>query len=166
MKRAKSQVIRAVRVGFMSLCMDDHLLSEVQVIIKNREQTKNIRWDYIGKYTSEKRKESLKYWWKKRKKKKWKIPNPAYWERLNQSTQTSLRRNFYWSFSPSNEQSSNFYSNQGLDFQYQKENDQECTVKNPALKSLGRWNEEGMRREWEVANNRAKVAFLVMEPPR
>ena len=146
--------------------MDDLLLSEVQVIVKNREQTKNIRWDYIGTYTSEKRKESLKYRWKRRKKKKWKIPNPASWERLNQITQTSLRRNFYWSFSPSNEQSSNFYSNQGLDFQYQKENDQECTVKNPALKSLGRWNEEGMRREWEVANNRAKVAFLVMELPR
>ena len=147
--------------------MDDLLLSEVQVIVKNREQTKNIRWDYIGTYTSEKRKESLKYRWKRRKKKKkWKIPNPAYWERLNQITQTSLRRNFYWSFSPSNEQSSNFYSNQGLDFQYQKENDQECTVKNPALKSLGRWNEEGMRREWEVANNRAKEAFLVMELPR
>ena len=145
--------------------MDDLLLSEVQVIVKNREQTKNIRWDYIGTYTSEKRKESLKYRWKKERKKKWKIPNPASWERLNQSTQTSLRRTFYWSFSPSNEQSSNFYSNQGLDFQYQKENDQECTVKNPALKSLGRWNEEGMRREWEVANNRAKVAFLVMEPP-
>ena len=146
--------------------MDDLLLSEVQVIVKNREQTKNIRWDYIGTYTSEKRKESLKYRWKRRKKKKWKIPNPAYGERMNQITQTSLRRNFYWSFSPSNEQSSNFYSNQGLDFQYQKENDQECTVKNPALKSLGRWNEEGMRREWEVANNRAKVAFLVMELPR
>ena len=77
MKRAKPQVIRAVRVGFMSLCMDDLLLSEVQVIIKNREQTKNIRWDYIGKYTSEKRKESLKYWWKKRKKKKMKNTEPS-----------------------------------------------------------------------------------------
>ena len=148
--------------------MDDLLLSEVQLIVKTREQTKNIRWDYIGKYTSEKRKELLKYCWRKKKKrkKKRKILNPASWERLNQSTQTSLRRTFYWSFSPSNEQSSNFYSNQGLDFQYQKENDQECTVKNPALKSLGRWNEQGMRREWEVANNRAKVAFLVMELPR
>ena len=50
--------------------MDDLLLSEVQVMVKNREQTKNIRWDYIGTYTSEKRKESLKYRWKKRKKKK------------------------------------------------------------------------------------------------
>ena len=99
------------------------------------------------------------YWNIVEKKKKRKILNPASWERLNQSTQTSLRRTFYWSFSPSNEQSTNFYSNQGLDFQYEKENDQECTVKNPALKSLGRWNEEGMRREWVVANNRAKVAF-------
>ena len=41
-------------------------------------------------------------------------------------------------FSPSKEQSIDFYSNQGLYFQYQKENDQECTVRNPALKSLGR----------------------------
>ena len=49
--------------------MDDLLLSEVQVIVKNREQTKNIRWDYIGTYTSEKRKESLKYRWKKERKK-------------------------------------------------------------------------------------------------
>ena len=58
---------------------------------------------------------------------------------MNQTTQTSLRRNFYWPFSPSKEQSINFSSsNQGLDFQYQKENDQEYTVKNPALKSLGR----------------------------
>ena len=47
--------------------------------------------------------------------------------------------------SPSKEQSINFSSSkQGLDFQYQNENDQEYTVKNPALKSLGRWNEEGM----------------------
>ena len=144
--------------------MDDLLLSEVQqVILKNREQTKNIWWDYFRKT---KRIIKILVKKKKKKKKKRKILNPASWERLKQSTQTSLRRTFYWSFSPSNEQSSNFYSNQGLDFQYQKENDQECTVKNPALKSLGRWNEEGMRREWEVANNRAKVAFLVMEPPR
>ena len=50
--------------------MDDLLLSELQVIVKNREQTKNIRWDYIGKYTSEKRKELLKYCWKKKKKEK------------------------------------------------------------------------------------------------
>ena len=69
MKRAKPQVIRAVRVGFMSLCMDDLLLSEVQVIIKNREQTKNIRWDYIGTYTSEKRR-IIKISVKKKKEKK------------------------------------------------------------------------------------------------
>ena len=50
--------------------MDDLLFSEVQVIVKNREQSKTIRWDYIGKYTSEKRKELLKYCWKKKKKKK------------------------------------------------------------------------------------------------
>ena len=50
--------------------MDDLLLSEVQVIVKNREQTKNIRWDYIGKYTSEKRKELLKYCWRKKKEKR------------------------------------------------------------------------------------------------
>ena len=142
--------------------MDDLLLSEVQVIVKNREQTKKYTVGIYWEVYFRKTKGIIKILLKKKKKKKRKIPNPAYWERLNQSTQTSLRRTFYWSFSPSNEQSSNFYSNQGLDFQYQKENDWECT----ALKSLGRWNEEGMRREWEVANNRAKVAFLVMEPPR
>ena len=49
--------------------MDDLLLSEVQVLVKNREQIKNIRWEYIGKYTSEKRKELLKYCWKKKKRK-------------------------------------------------------------------------------------------------
>ena len=70
MKRAKPQVIRVVRVGFRSLWMTLVLLSEVQIIVKNREQTKNIRWDYIGKYTSEKRKELLKYWWKKKERKK------------------------------------------------------------------------------------------------
>ena len=61
--------------------MDDLLLSEVQVIVKNREQTKNIRWDYIGKYTSEKRKEALKYWWKKKKRKEkyWTQPLEKDW---------------------------------------------------------------------------------------
>ena len=54
--------------------MDDLLLSEVQIIVKNREQSKNIGWDYIGKYTSEKRKELLNYWWKKKKRK---ILSPA-----------------------------------------------------------------------------------------
>ena len=59
--------------------MDDLLLSEVQIIVKNREQSKNIRWDYIGKYTSEKRKELLNYWWKKKKEKYW---TQRYWERI------------------------------------------------------------------------------------
>ena len=59
--------------------MDDLLLSEVQIIVKNREQSKNIRWDYIGKYTSEKRKELLNYWWKKKKEKYW---AQRYWERI------------------------------------------------------------------------------------
>ena len=49
--------------------MDDLLLSEVQVIVKNREQTKNIRWDYIGTYTSEKRR-IIKISVKKKKEKK------------------------------------------------------------------------------------------------
>ena len=79
MKRAKPQVIRVVRVGFRSLWMALVLLSEVQIIVKNREQTKNIRWDYIGKYTSGKRKELLKYGEKKKKerKKERKLLNPA-----------------------------------------------------------------------------------------
>ena len=50
--------------------MDDLLLSEVQIIEKNREQTKKIQWGYIGKYTSEKRKELSKYRLKKKKKRK------------------------------------------------------------------------------------------------
>ena len=59
--------------------MDDLLLSEVQIIVKNREQSNNIRWNYIGKYTSEKRKELLNYWWKKKKEKYW---TQRYWERI------------------------------------------------------------------------------------
>ena len=59
--------------------MDDLLLSEVQIVVKNREQSNNIRWDYIGKYTSEKRKELLNYWWKKKKEKYW---TQRYWERI------------------------------------------------------------------------------------
>ena len=71
-----------------------------------------------------------------KKKKKKKNTEPSG---MNQITLTSLRRNFYWPFSPSKEQRIKFSSsNQSLDFQYQKENDQEYTVKNPALKSLGR----------------------------
>ena len=59
--------------------MDDLLLSEVQIIVKNREQSNNIQWNYIGKYTSEKRKELLNYWWKKKKEKYW---TQRYWERI------------------------------------------------------------------------------------
>ena len=51
MKHAKP-VLCAVRVGFMYI-MDDLLLSEVQIIEKNREQTKNttgLYWEvYIRK---------------------------------------------------------------------------------------------------------------------
>ena len=47
--------------------MDDLLFSEVQIIHS----------DYIGKYTSEKRKESLKYGPKKRKKKEKKNTEPS-----------------------------------------------------------------------------------------
>ena len=103
---------------------------------------------------------------KKKKEKKMKNTEPSVLRKIESNHANVVTQEFLLVVSPSNEQSSNFYSNQSLDFQYQKENDQECTVKNPALKSLGRWNEEGMRREWEVANNRAKVAFLVMELPR
>ena len=46
--------------------MDDLLLYEVQIIEKNREKTKKIQWDYIGKYTSEKRKELSKILVKKK----------------------------------------------------------------------------------------------------
>ena len=96
------------------------------------------------------------------KKKKRKILKLAFSGRLNQITQKSLSRNFYWPFLPNKEQNINFYSIQGLDFQYQKENDQECTARNPALKSL---RVDEMRREWEIAK-RAKVTFLVTEPQR
>ena len=73
--------------------------------------------------------------------------NPAYWERLNEITQTLLRSFLFFVFAiflPAKNKEIDFYSNQGLYLQYQKENDQECTVRNSALKSLGRWNEEGM----------------------
>ena len=70
--------------------MDDLLLSEFQVIVKNREQTKNIRWDYIGKYTSEKRKELLKYCWKKKKKRKEK-----YWTQRLEKDWINARKRRY-----------------------------------------------------------------------
>ena len=108
---------------------------------------KKIQWGYIGKYTSEKRKELSKYRLKKKKKEK-KYWSQRFEEDWIKSREKSLRTNFYWPFLPNKEQSINFYSNQGLYSQYQKENDQECTSRNPALKSLGRWNEEGMGGNW------------------
>ena len=139
-ERAKpqwTQVICAVRVGFMSLRRwPSPFWSSDLYYWKELWTNKKIQWDYTRKYTSEKQNELLKYWYKK------------HWtQRIEKDwiTQTLLRSFFFFRhFSPSKEQSIDFYSNQGLYFQYQKENDQECTVRNPALKSLGRWNEEGM----------------------
>ena len=127
--------------------MDDLLLSEVQIIEKNkknREQTKKYNGVILGSIHP-KNERNYKIIGKKKKKKK---KEEKYWsqrfeEDWIKSGEKSLPRNFYWPFLPNKEQSSNFYSNKGLDFQYLKENDQECTVKNPALKSLGRWNEKG-----------------------
>ena len=59
--------------------MDDLRFSEVQIIVKNREQTKNIQWDYSGKYTSEKRNELLNIGEKKKERK---ILNPAVLRRI------------------------------------------------------------------------------------
>ena len=87
--------------------MDDLLLSEVQIIEKNREQTKKIQWGYIGKYTSEKRKELSKYRLKKKKKEE-KYWSQRFEEDWIKSREKSLRRNFYWPFLPNKEQSSNF----------------------------------------------------------
>ena len=127
--------------GRFLVIMDDLLLSEVQIIEKNREQTKKYNGVILGSILPKNERNYQNIG----KKKGRKILKPAFWGRLNQVTQKSLRRNFYWPFLPNKEQSIiNFYSNQGLYFQYQKENDQECTVRNPALKSLGRWNEKGM----------------------
>ena len=122
--------------------MDDLLLSEVQIIEKNREQTKKYNGVILGSIhpKNERNYQNIG----KKKKKEEKYWSQRFEEDWIKSREKSLRRNFYWPFLPNKEQSTNFYSNQGLDFQYQKENDQECTVKNPALKSLGRWNEEGM----------------------
>ena len=47
MKRAKPQVIREVRIGFLVI-MDDLLLSEVQITEKNREQTKKYSGIILG----------------------------------------------------------------------------------------------------------------------
>ena len=96
MKRAKPQVIKVVRVGFRSLSMTLVLLSEVQIIVKNREQTKNIRWDYIGKYTSGKRKELLKYGEKKKKKKKErkKITEPSVERKIESNHANGVTQEF------------------------------------------------------------------------
>ena len=121
--------------------MDDLLLSEVQIIEKNREQTKKYNGVILGSIHPKNERNYQNIGKKKKEEKYW---SQRFEEDWIKSREKSLRRNFYWPFLPNKEQSTNFYSNQGLDFQYQKENDQECTVKNPALKSLGRWNEEGM----------------------
>ena len=142
MKHAKP-VLCAVRVGFMYI-MDDILLSEVQIIEKNREQTKKYNGVILESIHPKNERNYQNIGKKKKKKKEEKYWSQRFEEDWIKSREKSLRRNFYWPFLPNKEQSTNFYSNQGLDFQYQKENDQECTVKNPALKSLGRWNEEGM----------------------
>ena len=126
--------------GRFHVIMDDLLLSEVQIIEKNREQTKNTTGLYWEVYIR-KTKGIIKISGKKKEEKYW---SQRFEEDWIESREKSLRRNFYWPFLPNKEQSSNFYSNQGLYFQYQRENDQECTVKNPALKSLGRWNEKEM----------------------
>ena len=142
MKHAKP-VLCAVRVGFMSLWMTFSFLKFrlLKRIVNKQKNTMGLYWEVYIRKT----KGIIKISVKKKKKKGRKILKPAFWGRLNlKSREKSLRRNFYWPFLPNLEQSTNFYSNQGLDFQYQKENDQEYTVKNPALKSLGRWNEEGM----------------------
>ena len=126
--------------GRFHVIMDDLLLSEVQIIEKNREQTKNTTGLYWEVYIR-KTKGIIKISGKKKEEKYW---SQRFEEDWIESREKSLRRNFYWPFLPNKEQSTYFYSNQGLYFQYQKENDQECTVRNPALKSLGRWNEKGM----------------------
>ena len=77
---------------------------------------------------------------KKKKKKKEK-----YWtQRIEKDWLKSRKRRYagisIGHFLQAKNKALTFYSNQALDFQYQKENDQECT----ALKSLGRWNEEGI----------------------
>ena len=125
--------------------MDDLLLSEVQIIVKNlkkkTKQNKTKQKYTVGLYWEvyfRKTEGTIKILVEK------KNTEPSVLRKIEKITQTSLRRNFYWPLSLSKEESIKFYSNQGLDFQYQKENDQACTVKNPALKSLVRWNEEGM----------------------
>ena len=77
--------------------MDDLRLSEVHIIVKNREQTKNIQWDYIGKYTSEKRGNYQNIGEKKRKKntepsgieKDWVDETRREWEVANKSAKVT-----------------------------------------------------------------------------
>ena len=141
MKHAKP-VLCAVRVGFMSLWMTFSFLKFrlLKRIVNKQKNTMGLYWEVYIRKT----KGIIKISVKKKKKKEEKYWSQRFEEDWIKSREKSLRRTFYWPFLPNKEQSSNFYSNQGLYFQYQKENDQECTVKNPALKSLGRWNEEGM----------------------
>ena len=145
MKHAKP-VLCAVRVGFMSLWMTFsflkfRLLKRIKRIVNKQKNTMGLYWEVYIRKTKGIIKISVKK--KKKKKKEGKYWSQRFEEDWIKSGEKSLPRNFYWPFLPNKEQSSNFYSNKGLDFQYLKENDQECTVKNPALKSLGRWNEKG-----------------------
>ena len=98
--------------------MDDLLLSEVQIIEKNREQPKKYSAIILGSILPKKKNERnyQKYWQKKKERKILKL---AFSGRLNQITQKSLSSNFYWPFLPNKEQNINFHSIQGLDFQYQ-----------------------------------------------
>ena len=97
------------RAGRFLVIMDNLLLSEVQIIEKNRKQTKTtvgLYWEVYFRKTKGiikilvKKKIIIK---KERKEKKRTILNLAYWERLNKITQTTLRQNFNWPLSPSKE---------------------------------------------------------------
>ena len=62
--------------------MDDLRLSEVQIIVKNREQTQKIYSGNILGSILPKNEELLKYWWKQKEKEKEKYWTQRYWERL------------------------------------------------------------------------------------
>ena len=115
---------------------------------------KKTQWDYIGKYTSEKRNELLKYWWKKH----WTQRIEKDWIKSHKRCYAGIS---FGHFSPSKEQSIDFYSNQCLDFQYQKEKDQECTW-------TLRWNRrvDNKRREWEVAGEVVRVMGITFDSDR
>ena len=129
--------------------MDNLLLSEVQIIEKNRKQTKTtvgLYWEVYFRKT----KGIIKILVKKKiiKKNKEKKRKEQYWTSLTEKDWIKSRKQRYAKISighyhPAKKKSINFYSNQGLDF---------------------RWVDNN-RREWEV-DKRAKVSFLVMEPPR